>query len=107
MQARLLLGALALALTMAGSGGDDEDSGNGTSGESAPRVSKAEFIEQADELCTDFRENSDELAAKADATSDTGRQAEIWRELVLLLASSSTSARVELRPDETYVPSGG
>jgi hypothetical protein len=82
MRARLLLGALVLALATAGCGGDDdEDSGNGTSGESAPLVSKAEFIEQADELCTDFREKSDELAAEAETTSDTGRQAEIWREL--------------------------
>jgi hypothetical protein len=80
MRASLLLGALALALSVAGCG-DDDESGGGTAGESAPRISKAEFIEQADELCADFRERRDELTAKADATSDAERQAEIFREL--------------------------
>jgi len=82
MRATLLLGALALALAASGCGGDDDGGGsNGSDRESARTVSKAEFIEQADDQCSDFREKSDALEAEYDRTSETERQAEIFREL--------------------------
>ena len=76
MRRGLLLGVLAVVLATAGCGGDDDDSDG-----SASTVSKAEFIQRADELCRDFRRKRDDLEAEADATSDTDRQAQIFRQL--------------------------
>jgi len=42
---------------------------------------EAEFIHRADELCRHFRRKRDDLDAKAESTSDTDRQAEVFRRL--------------------------
>lgn len=65
----------ALAIAACGGGDDDESPPPGET------ISKAQFIEQGDALCSEFREAEAELEEQADETTDPQEGARIFREL--------------------------